>query len=295
MPELLTTDASLFGAGSQSRNDVVQKVMSAHNKKGRRPLTPYEAQQLADGELNMIYIYNVSPIHKWEKPQGQLGTIVIPVRAWDKPVSIPFPIKGAIVRWVKTGLGLDQPFIEGGMEIARDVCGVAQGVESHPSSRLTNYGVFITTRPFDAEYLSEAKRKKLASASKVEAERLLLEYVIPKHEQKELIGEATQKLLGDLQSRILEADNWHMGGSDQRRYIGAWHRECLKAFNHITGKKESRPWASIMIEETLESCGFCGTMIKPNLIVCPNCKNVLNPSAYEAMKEEIATRPKKAN
>jgi hypothetical protein len=255
---------------------------------------PYEAQQLADGELNMVYIYNVSPIHKWEKPQGQLGTIVIPPRDWDKPVSIPFPIKGAIVRWHNNGLGRQQPFIEGGMDIAMDVCGISDGVESHPSAQLTNFGVFISKRPFDPEYLPELRRKQLAHASKTEAERLLLEYLVPKHEQKKMIAEATAKLLGDLQSRIREADDWYMGDPQQRRYIGPWHRECLRAFNHITGKKETRPWASIMIEETLEACGFCGTMIKPNLIVCPNCKNVLNPAAYEQMKEEIATRPKKA-
>jgi hypothetical protein len=208
-------------------------------------------------------------------------------------VSIPFPIKGATVRWFKSGLGLDQPFIEGGLQVAQDVCGISPGVESHPSSRLTNYGVFITMRPFEVEHLPEQKRMKLAQADRTAASQLLLEYLIPKHEQKELVTEATGKLLGDLQSRILEADNWHMGGAEQRRYIGQWHRDCLKAFNQITGKKETRPWASIMIEETLEACIFCGNMNKPNLALCPGCKQVINKRLYDQLREEIDTTPSK--
>jgi hypothetical protein len=283
MPELLTTGQ--FGTTAQ--NDRVQAVMAAHNRKGRRPLTPYEAQQLSDGDLNPIYLYNVSPIHKWEKFQGQLGTIVINPRDWKAQVSVPAVIKGAIVRWVKSGLGMDQPFIEGGMEVAQDICGVAGGVEIHASAKLTNYGVFISRKPFDAEYLPEAKRRTLNQADKATAPRLLEEYLVPKHEQKKLIQEATEKLLGDLQSRILEADNWHMAGGNERKFIGAWHRECLKAFNHITGRKESKPWASIMVEDQLESCPFCGQMNKPNLAKCPKCLEIINPAAYAALKKEM--------
>ena len=281
------------GSPAALANTRVQEVMASHNKRGRRPLTTYEAAQLADGEINMVYIYNVSPIHRWMRPQGQLGTVIIPPRTWKESVSAPFPIKGAIVRWYKTGLGLDQPHIEGGMEIAMDVCGITPGVESHPTDQLPNYGVFLSTRPFEAEHLPDILRHRLAKAKGPTAEQLHQEYVVPKHEQKEMIQEANQKLVGVLQGRILEADNWHQGGVEARKFIGDWHRQCLKAFNHITGKKESRPWASINMDENLEGCLYCGTMNKGGLVVCPNCHNVLDQTRFDELKAEIATRPAK--
>ena len=85
----------------------------------------------------------------------------------------------------------------------------------------TNYKVFITMRPFEVEHLPDQKRMKLAQADRTAASQLLLEYLIPKHEQKELVTEATGKLLGDLQSRILEADNWQGGRGPSRDVTSA--------------------------------------------------------------------------
>ena len=298
MPDMLVSsrlNEPLRGAAPHSAaamaNDRVQEVMAAHNKRGRRPLTPFEAKQLAEGEFNPIYIYNVSPIHRWQRPQGQLGTIVIPCRKWTDPVSFPVPIKGAIVRWYKSGLGSEQPFIEGGQEIVEDICGFGPSYGArHQNSDLSAYGVFISPKPFDTPFLPEAKQALLRAASEKEREHLLKEFLVPKSEQKELIHEATQKLISVLQGRILEADNWHMGGSNTRPFIGDWSRLCLKAFNHITGKKESKPWAEVMVDEALESCVYCGNSNKPNLPVCPNCKNVLDQDAFDAIKAEQATK-----
>jgi hypothetical protein len=277
-------------------NDRVQAVMAAHNKRGRRPLTPFEAKQLAEGEINPIYIYNVSPIHRWPRPQGQLGTIVIPSRKWTEPVSFPVAIKGAIVRWYKSGLGSEQPFIEGGQEIVEDICGFGPSYGArHQNSDLSAYGVFISDKPFDEVFLSEPKQVLLRSAHAKEREQLLKEFLVPKPEQQKLIHTAQQKLLSVLQQRILEADNWYMGGSASRKFLEHcdWNRECLKAFNHITGKKESKPWAEVMIDEALESCVFCGNMNKPNLIVCPNCKNTLDPVAFARAQDDLKERASK--
>jgi hypothetical protein len=303
MPDILVSqglNVPLTGAAPGSpaalANDRVQQVMNAHNKRGRRPLTPFEAKQLAEGELNPTYIYNVSPIHIWSRPQGQLGTIVIPKRKWDAAVSIPVSIKGAIVRWYKSGLGAEQPFIEGGDQIVEDVCGFGPSYGSRSeNANLSRYGVFSSPKPFDAVYLPEAKQAMLRTASDKEAKRLLEEFLVPKAQQKEMLHEATQKLLADLQSRILEADNWYMGGAASRKYLEHcdWSRECLKAFNHITGKKEAKPWAGIMVDEALESCVFCGNMNKPNLIVCPNCKNTLDPVAFAKAQDELKAKAAK--
>jgi hypothetical protein len=297
MPDMLVSqglNVPLKGTGAV--NDRVQEVMAAHNKRGRRPLTPFEAQQLADGELNPIYIYNVSPIHRWQRPQGQLGTIVIPCRKWEEPISFPVSIKGAIVRWYKSGLGSEQPFIEGGRDIVEDVCGFGPSYGGrHENANLSNYGVFISPKPFTETFLPQAKQEMLRSATGRERERLLGEFLVPLAEQQQLIRDATQKLLSILQARILEADNWYMGGAASRKFLEHcdWNRECLKAFNHITGKKESKPWAGVMVDEALEACVFCGNMNKPNLIVCPNCKNTLDPVAFAKAESELKARAAK--
>ena len=284
MPELLISGQ--FGTEAQATR--VNELMQSNNKRGRRPLTPFEAKQLADGEMNPIYIYNISPIHRWARPQGQLGTVVIQPRAWDRAYSDPFPIKGAIVRWYKTGLGADQPFIEGGMELAQDVCGLGPLADGkHPNSNLSNYGVFVSMKPFDPEFLPEGKRRMLAAASGKEGEKLLEEFLCHKSEKKRLILDAQAKLLEDLQIRILEADNWHMGGAEARKFIGPWHRECLRAFNNITGKKESRPWASIIVDDALIACEFCGNSNKPGLAKCPKCMEIIDMQAYNELKARI--------
>ncbi len=270
-------------------NDRVQSVMNSFNKRNRRRLTPFEAKILLDGEENPFYIYNVSPIHEWKRGQAQLGTIVIQKRKWEEVVSIPTVIKGATCTFVKNGLTAEEPFIEGGLEKAEDIVGCSPRADgTHPSSNLTNYGVFISTKPFDQSNLPEQKLQRIRLATGDAKEQLLGEWVVPKHQQKSMIGEATAKLIGDLKQRILEADNWHMGGPGQRAYIGDWHRECLKALNFITGKKEARPWASIMTDDALESCQFCGHTQKPGLPLCANCKNVINQAAYDKLTKKKA-------
>lgn len=280
-----------FGMGEQSRNDRVSQVMRSKNRSGRRPLTPFERKQIEDGEQNPYYIYNVSPIHEWHRPQGQLGTIHIPKRKWGETISIPAVIRGVVVRWVKKSLQAEDPFIEGGLEIAMDICGVSErGDVTHPNSNLTKYGVVISDKPFDVEYLPEGKRRQIATASSDnESRKFIAEFLCPKSKQKEIIAEANQKLLAALQERILEADNWHNGGPEARKFIHPFHRECLRAFIEITGRKETRPWAEISMGETLESCPFCTTQVKPGTAKCPTCHEIINNAAYEQLKKDLGT------
>lgn len=285
MAELLTSVS--FGTEAAG-NDRVQSAMQDKNRAKRRPLTPFERQTIESGEINPIYIYNVSPIHEWARPQGQLGTVVIPKRGWKDTISSPRVIKGAIVRWVSKGLSIE-PFIEGGQEVAEDVCGCSPRYDgTHPNSNLTRYGVFMTHKPFDVEFLPDAKRKALSAApTAAKAKELKEEWIAPAHEQKQLISEATTKLIEELQFTILTADNWHQSGPQQRQFIGEWHRLNLRAFNEITGRKESRPWSTILMGENMMACGFCGNMGKPGLAKCPNCKEILNVEAYNKLKLEI--------
>jgi hypothetical protein len=284
MPDLLVP----AGFGTEAMATPVQNVMRDRNSAKRRPLTPYEKRQLDDGALNPIYLYNVSPIHEWSRPQGQLGVIIIQKREWKAVVSLPRTIPGAIVRWVQKGLMVD-PFIEGGMDIAIDVCGSGPGMDgTHPNANLTRYGVFISEKAFEQDHLPIQRRAQLSKlTNKTAIDQMLSEWLVPKPEQKRILAEANEKLLMSLQERILEADNWHQGGPEQRKFIGPWHRENLRAFNEITGRKESRPWSTITMGETLVACEVCGTMVKPGLLKCPNCLEILDVAGYKKRQAEL--------
>lgn len=270
--------------GTLTGHSKVDSKMQSLNDRKRRPLTPFERRLLDTEEEAPFYIYNVSPIHEWARPQGQLGTITIPKRDWKAVVSEPVVIKGAVVRWVNKGL-MTEPFIEGGDDIVKDICGCGDTADGrHPNSNLLRFGVFYTVRPFDVANLPLHKRESIEEAdNKVTKDQLLQQLLTPKHEQKSLIAEATAKLMNALQDRILEADNWHSNAAT-RNYIGSIHRDSLLAFNTISGKKETRPWAGVMTGETLEACEFCGTMVRPGLLKCPNCLEVLNQEAYDKAK-----------
>jgi hypothetical protein len=161
-------------------------------------------------------------------------------------------------------------------------------VENHPTSNLLNYGVFITNKPFDAEYLPDIKQQKLERAKGAAIEQFTQEWLIPKHEQRKLIQEAQGKLIGVLQQRILEADNWYMAGGQQRAFINDWHRLCLKAFNQITNRKETKPWAGIPTEDVMISCVFCGHAQRPGLPICGSCHYIIDQELFDKLK------PKKA-
>jgi hypothetical protein len=92
-----------------------------------------------------------------------------------------------------------------------------------------------------------------------------------------------------LQDRILEADNYFMGGAEQRKFVQQtpWFRECLKAFNHITGQKVVKPWSSIQIDDALVACIFCGNQNKPGLALCPNCKQVINKASFDQLQKQV--------
>jgi hypothetical protein len=288
MAELLT---AVGGASMTALNPRVAEVMAAHNRSGRRPLNPYEAKQLADGEDHPFYIYNVSPIHTWERRAGKQGTRVIPVRKWDEKVSIPVVVKGCTVSWSKQGPGQEQPLLEGGKEVVEDICGSGPLYDSRSSnSDLTRQGLFICEKPFTPEYLPTSRLIRLNKASGTAIQQLRQEFLMPISDQNELIQDATGKLLVHLQDRILEADNYYMGGAEQRKFVQStgWFRECLKAFNHITGQKVTKPWASIQIDDALVACLFCGNQNKPGLALCPNCHQVINQVLYDQLKKQVS-------
>lgn len=286
--ELLTPAAF----GTDARSDRVSQYMEAHNPSSkRRPLTPFERKQIEEGQNNPIFVYNVSPVHEWARNQGQLGVIAIRKRPWAEKFSDPAVVPGVTVRWARLGVTDQlQPFIESGQEIADDVCGLSPTYDvAHPNRDLSNFGVFLSKRPFVItqnvmDHLPQARQAEFRKSKEA-----IAEYLIPEEEQKELLSVATEKLILRLQATILEADNYFDGGPEQRKFVhhgGNLYRDSLKAFNQITGQKVTRPWTTQAAMEAMQSCEFCGSQVKPGLAKCPNCKEIIDATLYEKLKKK---------
>lgn len=279
------------GFGTEAQSSKVQEFLTAQNRSKRRPFTPFEQRQVEEGRANPYFIYNVSPVHEWSRPQGQLGTIIIQKRGWKDRHSAAAIIPGVTVRWARLGVSeLQTPFIEGGDEIVADVVGVSPSYDvAHPNRDLTRYGVFFTRQPLEltqdiVNHLPEERRKQLANKDAQKA------YVLSDEEREIMLEEAKAKLLDRLQETILEADNYFDGGPELRKFVqkgGPIYRDSLRAFNEITGQKVARPWTTLAASENMESCPFCGVQIRPNLAKCPSCKEIINTPAYEKLKKKI--------
>jgi hypothetical protein len=123
-----------------------------------------KAQQRQVNESKPVYIYNVSTIHRWDRFQGQLGTLTIPKREPGEVVSKPLVIPGAVARFYDKGFGKMEAFIDEGMDVAEDICGCSTQYPAESSSNnLTKYGVFLLVRPF--EELAEKRARARACRS----------------------------------------------------------------------------------------------------------------------------------
>ena len=244
-----------FGATAtrSAATEAIQGQMQRLNKTRFTGLT--KLQRDLTEKAGKVYIYNVSPIHEWSKPQGQLGTVIIGKCEKGKRVSRPYVLSGIINRWYDKGLGRKELFQESGFEVAEDICGCSKEFPSdHTNNNLSNFGVFITTKPFEE---------------------------LSKREQDEIWEEAHGKMLKKLQDMVLEADLFHQ--SNKGNWIGQIHRDALQAFNDITGAKQERPWAPIRYAQKADDCKFCGSSVKPGVVVCPTCRNVLDEEKYSKM------------
>jgi hypothetical protein len=236
----------------------VEEILAPKNRQSTYPMTPFERKQVEEGKLRPVYIYNVSPCHEWFVNQGQLGTKHIEKRELSKLVSNPLVIDGVIARQYDKGLGKKGWHLEDGIDIAEDIC---QSSNKYPAgdrnSNLTNWGVFIlNNEEFDGR------------------------------SHKHLVQQATDKLIATCQVFIQQASQYHEGipAPIYKGLIGPGHKNCLIAYNAITGSKLEYPWASSAVSITSqEDCRFCGGTNKLGVAVCFHCKNVLDKAKYEAL------------
>lgn len=248
---LATKPGTFFGAGGQTK--VSGHLANINNMKGQRGLTKSDRALLAAGG-DRVFIYNVSPIFQHVKPMQSYGKVTIAKRSEKERYTAPLVIEPHLVRQYDGGDRLIKNMISEGIEVAEDIVGNSKDYPQEPYNNLENFGVFMTVgRPIEE---------------------------LPKAEQEKILLAAENKHLDMCRQKVYQADQLHSAGKTS--YIPEMPRLCAL----FLGEEEDHPWVarSSKPKKATEECVFCAFANKPGVIVCQNCKEVLNQEKYDALK-----------
>ena len=269
-------DAKTGSYGDGERMAKVRKYTDSRNSQRVQPMIRSQLESLKGGVE--CFIYNVSPIFQWERGYKGLGTFLIQRRPEVGQVLIldgkehtvteadikgrfrvsqPLCIAHAYRQSYDKGDNRRIPYVEYGEEIAESLVGNSKIYPPdllHPTNNLENWGVFIAYgTPYD-------------KLPKAEQDALFLKASIA-HETRcrEKVATADRNI-NRFPSAVLEV-----------------HRQCALFVG------EERQWVTTRgdISKKLGNieCPYCASSIKPSVVVCPNCKEVVNQEKYDAMKK----------
>lgn len=226
-----------------------------------RPLDALQKKALIEIRKERRYIYNVSPIFAWKRRAGGVGFFV-PKRHEGEKVSHALVVLGASVRYVVKGEGVAEPVITLAEDMVRDVLGAYENPRKKGYD-LREAGCFSTDAPL---------------------ERLSAE------ERETLLENANEKHRLFCARKVLQADEF-WPDQKMRMNVIEVHRRCLLFLQSLdpTSHEWDREWAARRGTKPGPAkieCRFCGFENKPDLAMCPNCKQVLNKKLYEKMQAE---------
>ena len=269
-------DARTGGFGEGERAQKVKRYVDSRNSQRVQPMIRSQLESLKGGTA--CWIYNISPIFEWKRGYKGLGTFTIQrrpeagqvvmengkeytVTADDirgrYRVSQPLIIQHAYRQSYDKGDNRRIPYVEYGDEIAESLVGNSKLYPAdllHPTNNLENWGVFITYG------------KRFEELPKDEQDTLFLKASLAHHKRcLEKVGTADRHI-NRFPTAVLEV-----------------HRKCAL----FTGEK--RAWvtdrgAEVTAKGQLIECPFCASEIKASVVICPQCKEVVNQEKYDAMK-----------
>lgn len=220
------------------------------NMRRRVPKLPAMLQKVS--EDTKVWLYNVGP---WTltRELGSIGTFRIPGCPEGKEYAAADPIPGVFTEPIQ---GQDQNTMElrteegGGRYIAEQVLGVGPFI--HPRDSFVPMGVFI-----GSQVGPDAKPTK------------------------QELAEAKQKLFVYLEGLVNEARKAYESGNIKE--IVDRHRTAARML-----KLENEQWYSTRSAKARQDCPMCGTIVNEGVVLCPNCKFILDEAKYEKMKARLA-------
>jgi hypothetical protein len=221
-----------------------------------RPLTRFERKAM-EANVDAVYVYNVSPIFQWQKIFAGLGALTIQKCPEGKPYTDAICIERRLVRPFDGGNNTQKQMVEEPLDIVQDALVCSPDYPMRPENNLTRYGCFYTVGVPIEE--TEDRDKIIAEAVLNHTNRCL-----------EKVQEADALVNTQWVSCIVEI-----------------HRKAALHLQTIGEISELPDWVSRRSKpkNALAECPFCGFEGKPGTPICKNCKEVLDPEKYEALKK----------
>lgn len=265
--KVLEKDTGLIGP-TGARHDT--KVSNwAANQNSLRPEQMTRMQRAAQKMGTPCFIYNVSPIWKWERLVKGHGIFTILPRRKGEQVSVACPVPHSLTTTWDRGDRRAGSYVEDGIEIAESIVGCSKDFPTdirHPWANLTNFGVFITY----GEPLAEkdpVEQIDLISAAELKHSARVQEFV-----------ELGNQLYEDNAKRTWITDG-HRNAAKFCIEVGLYLEKDIPWANRSLTTAADREAAKISQQE----CPVCGTEFKSKACQCPNCKFITNQEQYDAL------------
>ena len=224
-----------------------------------RRLSKFEREAL-DTPVDEIFVYNISPIFKWQKDFPGLGTMTLFPRKASQEYSDPVVFSRRVIRTYDGGNRIQRLMVETPLEIVQDFLCCSPDFPGRPENNLQEYGCFYTVgKPL--EDFPEAERQKI-------------------------LDDAELKHVNRLHQKVAEADALANSPNMQACIVEVHKKAAL--YLH-----EERKWvAQRGALNPTDECVFCGFPNKRNIAKCSNCKEIINPALYKEIQEKIKSEAK---
>jgi hypothetical protein len=236
-----------------------QQIESNNNRR-LLDISPMERRGADTIFMNKYYIYNISPI--WNFVRNHLKLNQAPWYFYDETpkVSKPVVIPGAFLRKYDSDADTSKAYIMEGVDVARDFLGLNQQdqpADPTPQARknaLTLYGCFYTSKPFEE---------------------------LPAEERTNILETSKTAHIAIAREKVFEADAMS-DNPKELMCINKFHRAAARFLR----EEPNHRWVIAQPSKpaNTEECVFCGYDNKPGVVKCFNCKEVLDQTAYDALK-----------
>lgn len=242
---------------SAQAEQVVQNLRNQNKFNRTRPLTKFEREAL-NAPIEAVYMYNISPIWKWQKDYPGLGTLTLFPRRSEQQYSDAIVLEKRMVRAFDGGNRIQRLMVETPLEIVEDFLVCSRDYPGRPQNNLLEFGCFYTV----GQPIEDVPAKE---------RQVILDDAELKHRNKclEFVGQADALASSpNMQAMVVEV-----------------HRKCALFLG------EERDWVQRRAKlNPTEECPFCGFDNRRGVAKCKNCAEILDLKLYETLKAKHASK-----
>ena len=261
MPKNVGSPSQSDAASTAARHfdDVKSGRPGSMNRFNRtRPLSKFEREAL-NAPIESVYLYNISPIFKWQKDFRGLGTITLFPRRAEQEYSEPIVLAKRLVRTYDGGNRIQRLMVETPLEIVEDFLACSNDNPTRTENNLQSYGAFFVIGCAIEE--------------------------LDKPERQAILDEAELRHRTRLHEKVAGGDA--LANSPIRSLIGEVEKKAA-LYLHSVGELSDLPdWVARRAKlNTTDECPFCGFENKRGGAKCRNCSEILDFDLYEKLKKE---------